>query len=161
MTNWSYIDSKDLPVLALCTKQDDLNFKPEYNFKPYEHISSGYTCSTHKLFIKILNPTPNAQKLIEFLNKEYYHSCFIEEHVPLDEIIKYQLHLKLFDLDCVGSYINFQEAMYPIDCEYIHKLTTDDLPENLDDMVNWEKPINQMCGMVGRWKLYVLTENSD
>ena len=160
MIDWPYID-KDLPALVLGTKQCALKFKPEYDFKPIRHQTGGHACHLHSFFGKILTPNSNGEKLIDFLKNQYYHSCFIK-HVPLDDIIDYRQHIKNYNVDCSLSYYDFQEALYPIDYEYVYSLTTDSLPEDLDDMVNWkENAFGKICGIIGRWQLFVLTENSD
>jgi len=164
-----------LPLLVMAVKchpewgSTSLEGSPRYQFKPgrefinLQHQTRGHACNQVYMQATLLKPREPVK--IQMLSDAWLDSdagCF---GVPLDEVLKYREQLKaLFGLgvDCNHSYQDFEEGIYPIDCspEAIKALCEDDLPEELDDLIEFGDN-NFAKFYVGRWSLFVLGENCD
>jgi hypothetical protein len=165
-----------LPLLVLAVKcppewgSKSLEGSPRYQFKPgrefinLQHQTSGHACNQVYMQATLLKPREPVK--IQMLSDAWLDSdagCF---GVPLDEVLKYREQLKaLFGLgvDCNHSYQDFEEGIYPIDCspEAIKALCEDDLPEELDDLIEFgDNNFARLCVYI-RWSLFVLGENCD
>jgi hypothetical protein len=56
-----------------------------------------------------------------------------------------------------------EEGVYPIDVDVrqLRALVEEDLPDDLDSLLTFESDLRRAIGMVGRWKCFILAENSD
>lgn len=174
--DFKYIDCTELPKIILGIKCHDWYFdkdtkKEEFDFiegrewKKIAHQTAGVGCHQHYILGIILKPkSVDILKAMNSLSKKWDSSntgCF---GVSLNELNEYRDDLKRhFDLDCNNSYSDFEEGIYPIDCskEALEKMTDEQLPESLDDLIVWEKEINKFFGCIGRWNLWILGKNSD
>jgi hypothetical protein len=59
----------------------------------------------------------------------------------------------------IGS--TYSVCKYSRDGRVIRELCEDDLPDNLDDLIQFDSDLHRAMGMIGRWKCFILTENSD
>ena len=67
----------------------------------------------------------------------------------------------MFGVDCNHCYDEFEEGIAPIDIEGLARMTSEDLPEDLDDLLALRTPMDKFIGCVGRWRLWILMENCD
>lgn len=156
-----------LPVLVLAIKQDPNYFK-EYNFKPgrkwlkIHHQTAGYACN--QVYMDAIILTPKEPEKIQILNNEYLDSCVGAFRQTLNEVIKYQQRiLELFEVDCNLSFYDLEEAIYPIDATEgnLRKICIDNLPECLDDLIEWGTVLDRAWGCINHWNIYILGENCD
>jgi hypothetical protein len=140
-----------------------------YNFKGPErwimlaHQTAGHACHHHYFYASVLKPTPEAKVLMCELEKHWYESDCGMFNVSLDEVLEYRKQLLEFGVDCNSSYRDFEEGIYPIDCESknLKLLCEDELPEDLNEFIEWEDDWDRLIGIIGRWKLFILGENCD
>ena len=100
--------------------------------------------------------------LMEEISKNYYESC-LWAPASLHDAIEYETRLITNGLTANRTHHDLQEGFYPIDIECLKKVTSDNLPEDLADLVKPQK------GKKGRWarlwaphmSLAILTENCD
>ncbi len=162
---YEYLNEEELPVLLLGIVEKEYNFR-KYNFnkkrkwRKIAHQTAGVSCHQHYIVGTILTPRKNIKrKLLAICDMWLDTNC--SKHPSLDEILTYRAQLKnLLGVDCNYTYMDFEEAIYPIDCsrETIRKLAIDNLPVNLDNLINWNK--NELS-KYAHWRLYILGENSD
>lgn len=71
----------------------------------------------------------------------------------------------LFDghVSCNGSYHELQEGWYPLDPTKgaLAHLTSETLPDDLDDLVEFSSPVMRLAGVMGRWGLVIAGPNCD
>lgn len=82
----------------------------------------------------------------------------------IDDLVGYREALReLVGVDCALSYRDFREAVYPVDVtlRHLQHLIVDKLPERLDDLLEVENPTLLALGMLDRWRLWLIAENSD
>jgi len=130
------------------------------------HQCGGISCNHMTMLALPLTPRPRMLAAMQLIEKHWFDSCMGVFRTTLDEIMIYRSQLKTLvhpDADCNDTYSDLQEAVYPIDVDMrvIRELCEDDLPDNLDDLIQFDSDLQRALGMVGRWKCYILTENSD
>lgn len=61
------------------------------------------------------------------------------------------------------SYGDLLEAVYPVDvtAEHLGHLTGELLPEDLDELLAFGRAFERWSGLLGRWRLWIIAENSD
>lgn len=165
----------NLPAIALGIKVPDYAFNDsEYGYKEYDfkrdrkwlkiaHQTSGLACNQQYIIATLLEPkSVDVFKNIIKLQDSWYGSntgCF---GLSLEEANDYNNQLKeFFNAGCNFSWKDLQEGFYPVDTEYIKNIASDNLPSNLDDLINWRDGFERGIGCIGRWNLWILTENSD
>jgi len=155
------------PILVLafdaekCIKEPHFNKK--YKFEPIIHQCAGVGCHHRYLYIhKLEFKSKKLAFLAKKLHKFYFGTslgCFGPQ---LDNLVKYDKNLKeLFGMGCNYTWSELQEAIYPIDIDWLHKVTKTVLPHNLDDLLVFDNKCESLCGSYNRWKLLILAENSD
>lgn len=167
-SKYEYIPDKELPLLVLGIyvyhKYNERYKMVSREWKKIAHQTAGNACHAHYIIGTILEPKPELKSKIEMIN-----DCWLDSNcgvfgVSLDEILKYRQQLKdLFGVDCNSSYDKFEEGIYPIDCdkECLEAMTDEELPENLDTFIDFEKPSDKMLGCINRWDLFILGKNCD
>lgn len=143
---------------------------------PLRHQTAGHGCHHHDLWALPLQPRSETAVAMFRLDKQWYGSNAGVFGVSLDELLLYREQLNgWLGVDCNRSYRDFEEAIYPIDpsADGLRTLTVSDLPDDLDDLVEWTRPedpphdrerraaLRRLLGFVHRWTVYVLAENSD
>lgn len=145
---------------------------------PLRHQTAGIGCHHHDLWAIPLEPRPEAVAGLYRLEKFWYGTNAGALGVSLDELEVYRAQLRTWlRVDCAWSYRYFEEGIYPIDAtaEHLRRLTVQELPEELDELLEWTRPddpedpqqrewvvmLRRFCGYFGRWTLFVLGENSD
>lgn len=173
-----WADTLQLPVLALvlpAIRLKDQNgmkeptrplFRDSGHWTYIGHQTAGYACNHKYMWIKILAPKSEIiQKVMISLSNIYINSNLGSLGAPpLNEIFAYRQHVNEYlGVDCNYSYHELEEGYYPIDCtaENLSRLTSDELPEDLDDLIIWHSPIEQMMGCIGRWRLAIIGDNCD
>lgn len=138
-------------------------FKPGRAWIKLAHQTAGYACHQRYMLATILKPKSvevlqNMQRLARMWDGSQA-GCFGNS---LDSVIKYRNDLKaLFGADCNTCFQDLEEGFYAIDLDDMPKLIDDDLPDELDDLVDWESGWGRAIGCVGRWSLCLISENSD
>jgi hypothetical protein len=152
------------PLLVLAIHHSDhLPTLPD-DFKPMMHQTGGIACHQHKFWGKVLDVRPTVKFRMEALGSRWYGSNAGVFGATLDELNRYREDIKeLFGADCNYSYTAFEEGIYPLDVtpEILQELCDDNLPADLDKLIQWDTPMQQFLGSMNRWKLYILVENSD
>ena len=169
---FEYFEDSELPKLVLGIKSlflpgdflKEESFSKEREWLHISHQTAGHSCHQHYIFGTILTPTPKTHIAMFNLSKMWLDSDVGMFGVSLNEILTYRSDIQnLLNVDCNISYKDFEEGIYPIDCstKNINMLTTDILPENLDDLLTFENPKYKSFGCINRWNLWILGENCD
>lgn len=156
-------DESAEPWLVLALDGDrDYNFAPGLNWQHINHQTAGTACHHWKLHaVRLVPKDDTVRAWMRRIADHWFANGWLR--VSLDELVAYRKQLREMGCDCNLSYPDFEEAIYPIDCtkEALTKLCSESLPDDLDTLVIWKNPIDKMCGMIGRWKLFILGPNSD
>lgn len=148
-----------------CGYTKNFNFKADRKWYKIAHQSAGIACNQRYFITSFLNPKSlQVYKNMENLHKFYYGSSAGAFNISLDSILEYRKMLKdLFSVDCNYCWQNFEESVYPIDCtlDNIKKFTDEELPQDLDELIEWESGFQRAAGVINRWSFLILTENSD
>jgi hypothetical protein len=161
--NCEFLNTSDLPALVLAL-DSQYTVKDTSGWTLIKHQSAGHGCHQHLMYGKLLLPREGIQPKLKAINYTWYDSDAGIFGACLDDVLKYREQLnELLGVDCDRSYRDFEEAIYPIDCtaENIRKLALDPVPDNLDQLIEFDSGVDRMKGLMGRWKLYILGENSD
>ena len=78
---------------------------------------------------------------------------------PLGEAQRYALHLqKRFGegAECGASYSRLAAGHYPLDLGALSLLTSEALPANLDELLEWNNGWERAAGSADRWHLVVI-----
>jgi len=141
----------------------DYKFKPGRTWLKIAHQTAGLACHQRLILGTLLTPisVAVAQGMAE-LEKKWLDSNAGLFGNSLDSILEYRADLKrLFGADCNGCHEGFEEAIYPVDIEFLPKLAADAWPKDLDELIEWESGWQRTIGCVGRWNLWILAQNSD
>ena len=143
----------------------DWTFAPGREWLWLDHQAGGTGCTHPEFVCTILRWRPDMEAKFLEIAERYDGSDLGVFNVTLTSINRYEAELRQVHpaLTCDESYADLQEAVYPIDCTpaAIAALTDEALPPNLDELVQWKKELHQFLGHIGRWRLWVLSENSD
>lgn len=159
-----------LPQLVLGIEVDPRSeYARAYKFKPgrawlkLAHQTAGHACHQHYLYATLLQPkTVEIAQRMNILACRWHDSQVGVFGARLDTVITYRSDLqKLFEADCNDCHTKFEEGYLPIDIDYIGKLAADQLPKDLDDLIDFASGWERGMGCVGRFGLYCLAENSD
>lgn len=163
-----------LPSLVLAIPVPDDAFRDDADYRGYRfksgrtwhqlaHQTGGHACHQHYMHATLLTPlSADIQLRMNALSKQWYGTNAGVFGPTLNELGSYRADLaRLFGADCNVSYPSFEEGIYPIDTEHGAKLAADALPKDLDDLIEWKDGFQRACGCIGRWKLYVISQNSD
>lgn len=126
------------------------------------HQTAGVGC--HQFYCQgmILESNLIAKAAIKKIAKKYYDTNIGAMGACLSDIVEYNSYLDgLLGVNCNVNYADFEEGIYPIDIEYLPKLTDQHFPSNLDDLIKFENSFQAMCGCFFRWNIWILGENSD
>ena len=168
-------DFPELPVLVLGLEVSDYELENDhkwsrlhYNFKNDKewflmtHQSCGLLCRHPHILGTVLQTNEETRKKFVELIELYFETNLGIVGITVDELNEYRKNLKfLLGVDCNYSHSSLEESIFPVDLEYLKNLTTEELPENLDDLIIWENSFERICGSINRWKLWIIGENSD
>lgn len=165
--DFKYLDEFPKLVLAIKAYEYKGEFR-SYKFKdddflPIAHQTAGHGCHQHYMFGKILKHREKwFEPMVKLANKWYDSQvgCF---GVSLDELITYRKQIQEWGFDCNYSYIDFEEGIYPIDFhkQVLSTMCYDEFPDELDDLIEFESNFHKTCGIINRWQIFILGENSD
>jgi hypothetical protein len=161
-TEWRRSDDGSSDQYCTTWKWNHYRFAPGREFVPISHQTAGHACQHHHLWVSELSPTVEGHSLINDVCR-WDGSCTGMWGVSFDELVEYRATLRRYGVDCNKAYDDFEEAIYPIDCstEALKLLASDALPEDLDDLIEWDSELSKLSGCMGRWGLYVLGDNCD
>jgi hypothetical protein len=169
----------DLPRIILGIIPPDRAFEesPRYLWKEPKfkdrtwlkiaHQTAGLSCNQKFIIGTILTPkSPEILRSINLLCDKWLDSNMGCWGLSLKEANEYENDLwRLFgaNVGCNSSWKDLEEAWYPIDCtkNALNTLTSDTLPDNLDDLILWENGWERAMGCVNRWSIRVLGLNGD
>lgn len=141
--------------------------KPGRTWERIAHQYAGVSCSHSYYWATVLTPRPEVAKALAEIDAHWRGTDTGVWGVTLAEIAEYneQLRRLIPGATCERVYRDFAEALYPIDCQGgadVCRLATDDVPDDLNDLVEWEaEGIQRFLGSVGRWGIWALGANSD
>ncbi len=160
-------DNIRLPALVLAVRAEPsrtYKFVDNQQFRPIAHQTAGVACHQHYMYGRLLHPKPSVAEALKIIEQHWLGSNCGVFGVSLDDLIIYRAQLKLLlDEDCNYSYEDFEEGLYPMDLA-VHTLANlceDGLPESLDDLIQFGDEWDRFGGSIHRWKLYILSANSD
>lgn len=172
LEDFKYHDSLGLtlPQLVLGIEVDPTSeYSKDYKFKPgrkwikLAHQAAGHACNQHYLICTVLRP-----KSVEMLQNMQRLADKWEDSQAgwwgnsLKTVLEYQKDLKeLLGVDCNICHGKMEEAFYPVDLDFVSKLAEDNLPNDLDDLIEWDSGWGRSLGCIGRWGLYIIGDNSD
>lgn len=148
------------------------NFYDKYKFLKIVHQTAGIGCHQHYLQGMVLDVHTKLREGMEQIDNKWLESnTGVFGDTTLVEILEYRADLKrlLWDeADCNHSFRDFEEGLYPIDLNptILKKLSKQRLPNDLDKLIDWERMegnihINKVAGILNRWHLWILGNNSD
>lgn len=135
-------------------------FYPDRTWVALSHETSGAARRPRYLLATVLTPTPAAALGMARLSEARTGSAIGVGGVSLVDVIAYRDDVRrLLGAEVERCYGALTEGYYPLDAEYAAKLTTDELPAQLDDLVDWKDGVERACGCIGRWRLVILGRN--
>jgi hypothetical protein len=126
------------------------------------HQTAGFACHHLNIHARFLKPRKKILPLLEELSANYLESL-LSPPVSFDDAQEYQNILARYGLSANRDYIYLQEGFYPIDIEFIKKVTAEEFPADLQDLIVKKKhPRNRWSFLERRtFGLAVLGPNCD
>jgi hypothetical protein len=139
----------------------DLNFKPGRVWRKIAHETCGVACKPVYWIGTVLKPTTYAERHIRNLAQAVRGMNLGWKGSPtLAALIAYQTLLTtLLNVGCDKSYAAYCEGLYPIDAGCAKWLTFEELPTDLDELVEWNSGMQRARGAESRWSLAVFGPN--
>jgi hypothetical protein len=123
----------------------------------------------------VLTPRPDIRDELRRLDDKWLDSSAGSSTLlggRLDQLEEYRDDLRAMSLDCNYTYLDFAEAIYPIDLEpgVLARLCVDELPAELDDLVEavgfagegrWLEDPWASHMFADHWQLFLLGANCD
>lgn len=172
--DFKFIEEDLLPVLVLGVSpcfgssepdksEEWFYFKNPDDWRPIAHQTAGHACHHHYMIGRVLKPrNGDVERNMDRLSRKWLDSCAGMSGVGLDTVLEYRADLeRLFQVDCKWTYPDFEEGLAPIDIEGLKKMTSEDLPEKLDDLIVFDDDKWRIYGCIGRWRLWILMNNCD
>lgn len=161
----------ELPQLVLAVPQrrarfgqpDAVRFAGGRHWLAVDHQCAGLACEHVTMIATVLPIRPEAAEGLFRLERRWYDSQVGAFGLALDTVEAYRDDLARLGLDCNSTFADLREALYPIDPtpEHLALVTTAGLPEDLDDLLEFQSPWARIAGMLSRWRCYLLGVNSD
>jgi hypothetical protein len=98
------------------------------------HQTAGYACHHLHLFARFLKPRRKVAPLLRTLASKYEDSL-LSPVVPLTAAIEYNGLLASYGLGANHDYTLLQEAFYPIDIDFLGKVTAEKFPADLQELI--------------------------
>jgi hypothetical protein len=139
----------------------ELNFKPGRVWRKIVHDTCGAAFKPVYWIGMVLKPTTYAAQRLRVIADTKRGTNLGWQSAPrLSELINYREWLSaVLKVGCDRSYGQYCEGLYPIDPEYVSWLTQDELPKDLDELVEWESGLQRARGAESRWSLAVFGPN--
>ncbi|WP_019588429.1 hypothetical protein [Deinococcus apachensis] len=141
-----------------------IRLHPSRTWHHVRHQAGGLHCAQVELLATELTPRPEREAGLRQLADLFADSNLSGWGTTIDDLVQYREALReRVGVDCNLSYRDFREAIYPVDVtpRHLRHLTADRLPERLDDLLEVDNPVILALGMVNRWRLWIIAENSD
>lgn len=98
------------------------------------HQTAGYACHQVHLFARFLKPRRKIAPLLKELSEKYEDSL-LSNVVPLSAAVEYNEILSKYGLGADRDYTLLQEGFYPIDIDFLKKVTAEKFPQDLQDLI--------------------------
>lgn len=137
---------------------------PSRSWHHVRHQAGGVHCAQVELLATELVPRLERETGLRRLAERFRETHLSGWGITLDDLVWYRSELQEWvGVDCVLSYRDFREAVYPVDVtsHHLRHLTVETLPEQLDDLLEFDQPFARALGMLGRWQLWIISANSD
>ncbi|MDL2343048.1 hypothetical protein QOL99_02675 [Deinococcus sp. MIMF12] len=137
---------------------------PSRTWHHLRHQAGGIHCDQVELLATELVLRPERETGLLELADRFGDTNLSGWGITIDDLVRYRDALRgLLGVDCALSYREFREAVYPIDVtpEHLRHLAVDELPRRLDDLLEVDERFTLALGMLNRWRLWVISENSD
>lgn len=148
---------------------EDRNFEKMPNFvEPKDwvsimHQTAGYACHSYYLHTRFLKPKEVIkEELYQELLDNYNDSCI--SRIPrLKTAVEYESLLSKYNLSANESYEYLEEGFYPIDIDYLNKVTDETFPEDLQELVKKDQKEEKLWSFLNRvhFGLAILGPNCD
>ena len=151
-----------LPLLII--KRSSGRFRDPSMWSHIVHQGAGIGCTRFDVDAIILPIKPEMVGPITELTQRWYDTNVGSFGRPtLRDINQYDADLRVLGLSCNVAYEDFMEGVYPFDfsVDVLRQLTTVALPDDLDDLVEFDTPLERAFGCLNAWSAYILGENSD
>ena len=128
------------------------------------HQGAGVGCTNFEVDAIILPLKPEVVDSITALTQRWYGTDVGALGKPsLRDINQYDADLRALGLSCNAAYPDFMEGVYPFDfsIDVLRQLTSVALPDDLDELVEFDTPLERAFGSFNAWSAYILGENSD
>jgi hypothetical protein len=109
-------------------------FKEEKKWHNIMHQTAGYACHHYYIYARFLTPRKEILPLLDELLEDYNDSC-INRMPDLKTATKYEKLLKKYGLSANFDYKFLEEGFYPIDIDFLDKVTTEKFPKDLQNLV--------------------------
>ncbi len=154
-----------MPVLVLAIskdwiRDDELVLLSGRDWFCYEHQCGGVACH-HLALAAAVELKPRSPEILEGMWRisDEYHGTNLYRPVTVDDLVRYRYLLrKHLQVDCNRDYETYEEAVYPVDLDYLPNLTADPIPADLNELVRWKY---ERFTLVPRFGLWILGPNSD
>lgn len=157
-------DGLALPQLFLVMRSPRKTL-PGREWQYIEHQCGGIACHQKKFFGTPVVPRGKIALGLAHISEHLYASEIGAFGTGLDDVLQYREMLLDLGLDCQYSYTDLEEGYYPIDLpEDLSSILDEELPKDLDDLIDWDKEhghLGKMLGIIGRWSLVWISQNSD
>jgi len=126
------------------------------------HQTAGYACHHVHIYARFLKPRKKILPLLKDL-REKYDESLLSNPVPLSAALEYQSLLSRYGLGANRDYIHLQEGFYPIDIDFLKKVTAEKFPSDLQELVAKKKKSRSRWSFLDRrtFGLAVLGPNCD
>ena len=139
----------------------DYRFKHGRVWHKLAHTTGGHACNERYLIVTALTPKSYATEQSINLFATVWFDSQIQRGSPLESLLDYRASLYSYlAADCNYSYESLEEALLPIDIGFLPQLAADKLPQDLDELAEWENGYHR-ASQGRRWALAVLAKNSD
>ena len=129
------------------------------------HQCAGVACQQQEFYGTPVAPSGKVAMALTQMSQQFYGSEIGALGTNLDDILEYRAMLQAVDLDCKYTYPKMVEGFYPIDLpEHLDNYLEEQLPAELDDLIDWDAEgggLGRMVGFIGRWSLVWVSPNSD
>jgi hypothetical protein len=158
------------PILVIGIQRGDRGLcgitQGKHPFVSISHQTAGVACHTVEIDGIVLRPRPRAFAAMQLIEDHWRGSSMGASRTRLDDIVYYRMQVKNLlnaRADCDVSYDMLEEGVYPIDpmVPVIRELCEDDLPDDLDDLLEFDSPVSRILGSMDRWRCLILSANSD
>lgn len=98
------------------------------------HQTAGYACHHVHIFARFLKPRRKITPLLVELGRKYEDSL-LSSVVPLPAAVEYAGLLAKYGLGADRDYTFLQEGFYPVDIDFLKKVTAEKFPADLQELL--------------------------